>query len=292
MRRLASVSVLLAAGGVAALTPGLVQASARKAPQVCNGTPSSPGVLAGRYGSGVVVAGFCEVNDGPAHVVGPLTLKNGAVLIAAFGMKGSKLTVTGDVTVGQGATFILGCNTTSSPCFDDPNQSAPTLTSPGKVTGNVTENAPLGVIIHSSTIGGSISQTGGGGGVNCNPTGPFAAFQSPVFSAYEDDTISGNITITQVSSCWLGVIRNHIGKSLKITDESMADPDAIEIETNVIGRDLVCRHDKQHVWDSSETGESTYPRSISRNHVHHYRLGQCRTATPVTSDGVPAGGPF
>src|SRR5881275_1168589 len=99
MRRLASFSVLLAAGGALALAPGLVQASARGAAHVCSGTPSKPGVLAGRYGSGVVVKGFCEVNSGPAHVIGTLRLNQGSALIASFGMKHSKLTVTGDVVV-------------------------------------------------------------------------------------------------------------------------------------------------------------------------------------------------
>jgi hypothetical protein len=294
MRRFASFFVLLTAGGLLALMPGLVQARAHAAPHTCSGTPSSPGVLSGNYPSGVVVSGACAVNNGPAHVVGSLTLNNGSVLIAAFGMKGSRLSVSGNVTVGQGATFLLGCNTTSFPCVDDPNQSAPTLTSPGNVTGNITENAPLGVIVHSSTIGGSITETGGGGGVNCNPTGPFAAFQSPVFSDYEDNTITGGVTITQVTSCWLGVIRNHIGKSLTISNNSMADPDAIEIEKNVIKRNLVCRRNKQHVWDSADSSPTgaLYPRSIGRNKVGHYREGQCLTATPLTPDGVPAGGPF
>lgn len=294
MRRLASFFVLLAAGGLLALTPGLVQARAHSGPHPCIGTPSNPGVLSGNYSSGVVVSGFCAVNNGPAKVVGPLVLKPGSALIAAFGMKGSKLTVNGDVTVRRGATMLLGCNTTSFPCVDDPNQSAPTLTSPGTVTGNVTENAPLGVIIHSSTIGGSITETGGGGGMNCNPTGPFAAFQSPVFSDYEDNTITGGITISQVTSCWLGVIRNHIGKSLRLTSNSMADPDAIEIEKNVIRRNLACFQNKQHVWDSADASPTgaLYPRTIGRNKVGHYRLGQCLTAGPVTPDGVPVGGPF
>jgi len=292
MRRAASLAVVVIGGAVLALSPGLGLANARSRAHVCSGTPSNPGVLAGQYGSGVVVNGSCVVNNGPAHVVGPLTLKSGAVLIAAFGMKGSKLSVTGDVTVQKGATMLLGCNTTSFACVDDPNQSAPTLTSPGSVTGNVTEKAPLGVIIHSSTIGGSIKETGGGGGMNCSPTGPFAAFQSPVFSDYEDNTITGGITISHVTSCWLGVIRNHIGKSLRLTSNSMADPDAIEIEKNVIARNLACFNNKQHVWDSADTGPGLYPRAIGRNTVHHYRLGQCLTAGPLTPDGVPAGGPF
>jgi hypothetical protein len=294
MRRLASGSVLLAGVAFLALMPGLVQASARRAPHVCTGTTTKPGVLTGRYGSGVVVKGFCEVNSGPAHVIGTLKLGHGAALIAAFGKHHSKLTVTGDVTVGRGASLDLGCNTTSNPCADDPNQNKPTLTGPGTVTGDITSTSPLGVIIHSTTIGGDVTQTGGGGGLSCAPpkTGPFSLFMSPVFSDYEDNTISGNLTVTKLTSCYLGIIRNH-ASTLKVTYDSMGDPDAIEIEANVIKHNLACWHDKQHVWDSHETTQTgIYPRALSRNIVHGKRMGQCQKAGPLTADGPPAGGPF
>jgi hypothetical protein len=245
----------------------------------------------------VVVNGLCEVNDGVAHVIGPLTLKSGSALIAAFGMKHSKLTVDGNVTVGQGATFVLGCNTTSFACADDPNQSHPTLSSSPVVTGNITENAPLGVIIHSTRIGGGITQTGGGGGLSCVPpkTGPFAAFHSPVYSDYEDNTIAGNVTVTQITTCYLGIIRDHVGNTMKVTYDSMGDPDAIELESNVIKHNLVCFHDKQNVWDSSEKSfgqTATFPRTLHRNMVSGNRVGQCTTAGPITQGGPPVGGPF
>lgn len=297
MRRILSVAAALSAAAFLAVMPELVQASARTAPHSCTGTATKPGVLKGRYRSGVVVKGICEVNSGPAHVIGQVRLNAGAALIAAFGMKNSKLTVTGDVTVGKGAVFVLGCNTTSFPCADDPNQNAPTLMSPGKVTGDITENAPLGVIIHSSTIGGDITQTGGGGGLSCATpkTGPFAAFHSPVYSDYEDNTISGDLTVTKLNTCYLGIIRNHVAQSVKVTYNTMADPDAIEIETNVIKENLACWHDKQHVWDSAEASfnqPGIYPRKLGRNTVQGKRLGQCRKATPLTQGGPPAGGPF
>jgi hypothetical protein len=34
---------------------------------------------------------------------------------------------------------------------------------------------------------------GGGGGVTCDPSGIFLAFQSPVFSDYEDSTVGGSL---------------------------------------------------------------------------------------------------
>jgi hypothetical protein len=244
----------------------------------------------------VVVKGLCEVNDGVAHVIGTLTLNSGSAMVAVFGMKHSKLTVDGNVAVGQGATFVLGCNTTSFACADDPNQSHPTLSSLPVITGNVTENAPLGVIIHSTRIGGGITETGGGGGLSCIPpkTGPFGAFHSPVYSDYEDDTITGNLTVTKVTSCYLGIARVHVN-TLKVTYDSMGDPDAIEILSNVVKHNLVCFHDKQNVWDSTEKSfnqTGTFPRTLERNMVAGNRVGQCATAGPLTQGGPPAGGPF
>ena len=297
MRRIASVSAVLTVGAVLAVMPGLVLASSRNSPHTCTGTPTKPGVLkAGSYSSGVVVKGLCEVNDGVAHVIGPLTLNSGSAMIAAYGMKHSKLTVDGNVTVGRGATFVLGCNTTSFPCADDPNQNAPTLSSLPVVTGNVTENAPLGVIIHSTKLGGGITQTGGGGGVSCAvpTTGPFAAFKSQIYSDYEDDTITGNLVVNKITTCYLGIARVHVN-TMKVTYDTMGDPDAIEITSNVVKHNLVCSHDKQNVWDSSEKSFSqtgTYPRTLKRNTVDGKREGQCSKAGPLTAGGPPAGGPF
>jgi hypothetical protein len=192
---------------------------------------------------------------------------------------------------------VLGCNTTSFACVDDPNQSHPTLSSSPVVSGNVSENAPLGVIIHSTKIGGGITQTGGGGGLSCAPpkTGPFSVFHSPVYSDYEDNTVTGNLIVTHVTSCYLGIIRDHVGNNMKVTYDSMGDPDAIEIESNVIKHNLACIHDTQHVWDSSEIPQNgpIFPRALHRNTVDGTRSGQCVKAGPLTSPtGAPAGGPF
>jgi hypothetical protein len=179
-------------------------------------------VLKGRYPNGVTVKGFCFVNRGPARVTGTLDLQPGSALAAAFGMHHSRLTVIGHVVVERGATLLLGCNTTSSPCIDDPANSnhnaKPTLHSSGRVTGSITGSNALGIIIHSTTIGGSVSQSGGGGGHTCRPpkTGPFALFHSPVFSAYEDSTIDENLSITGLRSCWMGVARVSV-KSISLT---------------------------------------------------------------------------
>jgi hypothetical protein len=158
----------------------------------------------------------------------------------------------------------------------------------------VISNAPLGVIIHSTKIGGSVTQTGGGGGLSCAPLKTNPAFAFGVYSDYEDNTITGNLTVTQVTSCYLGIIRDHVGNTMKVTYDSMADPDAIEIGTNVIKHNLACWHDKQHVWDSNEIPQNgaIYPRKLDRNTVDGTRKGQCVKAGPLTQGGPPAGGAF
>ena len=267
-------------------------------PHACSGT-LKPGVLAGTYPAGVVVSGVCDVNAGKAHVDGKLTLNSGSVLIAAFGLNhvtkhgGSTLDVKGSVIVGKAATLVLGCNPTHFPCVDD-NQHHPKLFSRPTISGNLTVTSPLGVVVHSLTIGGNIKQTGGGGGKSCTPpkTGPFAKFKSPVYSAYENSLISGSVSISNLKSCWLGVNESHIAGSLSLVNDQLADPDAIEILANRIGKNLSCT-DNSMVWDSVEISmSSTFPRAPQPNTVLGTRGGQCVLASPATMGGPTGPGPF
>jgi hypothetical protein len=290
VRRLAMV----AAGSVALAVA--IPASAA-GPQTCKGTAKKPGVLAGgTYKAGVVVSGTCEVNAGKAHVEGALTLEPKSALVAAFALNdrthhgASGLTVTGDVIVGKGATLIAGCSPREFACIDD--MTKPTKTSPVRISGKLTATSPLGVDLHNATVGASITQTGGGGGVNCNPQGIFKLFKSPAYSAYEDSTVAGNIAISNMRSCWLGVARVHVGGALSFTNDKFSDGDAIEILSNRIGRNLVCKGNSS-VWDSAETtmtGE--YPRMPAPNKVHGKRSGQCKLASPATMGGPSGPGPF
>ena len=73
-------------------------------------------------------------------------------------------------------------------------------------------NQPLGVIVHNFTVGGDVIQTGGGGGVNCNPQGVFKLFQSPVYSTYEVGSVGGDVRISSVHSCWMGIVQTAGGQ--------------------------------------------------------------------------------
>ncbi len=286
----AAAGALLAGAGYAVTAP-LPSLAAGGGTHVCSGSPSAPGVLAGSYGT-VAVSGICFVNSGPAVVHGDLTVRPGGALLAAFALNdrtrsgSSHLTVTGDINVEKGGTMILGCFATSFACLDDPDQSNPTLNSHSHVEGDIVATDPLGVILHNVRVDGSVSQVGGGGGHNCNPSGIFAVFGSPVYSDYEDSGIGGSLSISRLTSCWLGVARVNVYGSLSFSDDHLADPDAIEILSNFVAHNLSCTGNSM-VWDSGDQTDNLYPRVLERNHVAGERSGQCVLSSPVKPGGTP-----
>lgn len=292
---LASVGLL--AGLLAATT---ATAAASEGTYTCSGTlnPFAPGVLSGTHGD-VRVVGACAVNGGPAVVRGDLTVTPGSTLVAAFafndvaGTGVSNLTVWGDVRVGKGAVAVIGCHPVSFSCIDDPNNGSTGVGSHDRIGGDLTSSWPLGVIVHNASIGEDVRETGGGGGLNCNPAGVFAMFKSPVYSAYEDSTIRGDVTVTGLTSCWMGLNRLNVRGDMRLINNQLADPDAIEILANHISGDLVCRKNSM-VWDNAEVGfPGLFPRTPPMtNTVRGERYGQCVLSSPV-HQGDPLGpGPF
>lgn len=258
---------------------------------MCSGTLDSPGTLVGTISGNVTVQGACAVDAGPAVVMGNLRVSPGSVLVAAFGSGGSSLTVDGNLHVQNGGTAILGCNPESFACIDD-DQENPTLTSNVSVGGNFVASQALGVIVHSATIRKNFEQHGGGGGFTCDSSpGIFALFQSPVFSALEDSSVGRNLSITNVSSCWLGTARVDIHRNASYVGNQMADPDALEIVSNTIHGNLNCRGNSM-VWDSGDVGDSLFPRQPQPNTVLGERHGQCVLSSPMTDGGPLGPGPF
>ncbi len=284
---------MLAAGPVTAAGAAVTGQKAA----VCSGTPKSPGVLAGRYSSDVVVKGACEVNAGRAVVGGDLRLNPGSALLAVFalndktGSGSSSLSVRGDVRVGMGATLLMGCDPQSFPCLDDPHPKAPTLSSHATVGRNMISFRPLGVIVHNTSIGGYVNQFAGGGGRTCTPSGVFKLFKSPVYSTYEDSSVRGSVKVSGVRSCWMGMARLHVGGTMVVWNNKLADPDAIEILANHIGGDLVCSRNSR-TWDSADVGQHLFPRKPEPNTVAGHRFGQCVLSSPTKPGGHPGPGPF
>jgi len=146
--------------------------------------------------------------------------------------------------------------------------------------------------VHNFTVTGDVIQTGGGGGRNCTPQGIFTAFGSAVYSTYEVGTVGGDIRISSVQSCWMGIVQTKVGNTMVMYFNKLADRDAIEILANNITGNLICRGNSM-TWNSSEASFShLFPRDPQPNTVGRNRKGQCVLASP-TSPGGPLGpGPF
>ena len=54
-----------------------------------------------------------------------------------------------------------------------------------------------------------------------------AAYGGPFYSVMEDTAIGGNLGIRGLHSCWLGVIRNHVGGTVRLIGNRFGDPDAM-----------------------------------------------------------------
>ena len=276
MLRLAAItslalSTLVIGAGAAAASEGH-----HAQPSTCTGTLSAPGVLAGTYRGDVVVTGVCAVNGGAAVIRGDLILAPGSALNATFALNDvagtgtSSLTVKGDVKVGNGATLGMGCEPVFSPCTDDPKAATGgTLTGKNHVSGDVRASQALALIIHASTIEGDVSQRGGGGGVNCDipATGIFAVLHSPVFSDYENNTIGGDLNVTGLQTCWSGSLRNHVRGDLFDANNTMFDPDAGEVLTNVVHGNIACFNNSPVVQYGDSMG--------SPNQVRGRAFGEC-----------------
>jgi len=267
-------------GALAALVLTAGASAGVSTPTTCTGTFDSPGELSGSY-SNVAVRGFCSVS-GSTTISGHLTLNPGSTLAAIFA--GANLTVAGNVDMLRDATLFAGCNPDQSPCLDDASGSSTT-----EIGGSLLESRSLGAVLHGVTVDGNVIALGGGGGVTCDPVGIFAQLDSPAFSAYESMQVGGSILIAGYRSCWLGVNHNQIDGSVALANNDLADPDAIEVLDNTIGRNLVCFRNSM-VWDSADITEELYPRMWEPNTVEGKRAGQCVVAPPIDSPtGVSPG---
>jgi hypothetical protein len=265
---LGAVAAVLMAAGAASAAP----------PYTCSGTLDNPGVLSGAYSTNVFVSGACTTGA-PTTVRGNVFLKPGSVFIA------DEFTATGNIHVGSGATLVGG------PTEEGEGESGPPPPPSFHVGRNLIATQPLGVVLHGSDITGNVVETGGGGGFNCDPTGVFTLFDSPVFSVIgEGSHVGGNVTITGLTSCWLGLTHSRFDGSIHVLNNQLADPDAIEILDNDIAGNIVCEKNSM-TWDSADITEALYPRMWEPNRVSGKRVGQCVVAPPLTADGTSPG-PF
>ena len=236
-------------------------ASAAPAPDaVCHGGS----VAAGTYHT-LTIAGICSIDSGNVHVWDNLTVRSGGALLAAFG--GSDVTVGHNVVVRAKGILVLGCEAENFICFNDPDQTVGTLNTNDRIGGSLIASNALMVLAHRNHITGSVTQSGGGGGVNCTtfplgPTGP------PAYSTYEDNFIGRGATVVGLHTCWLGFIRNTVRGNVVYSSNILADPDANEVVTNTIKGNLICTGNKPAVQIGDSGG--------SPNIVSGRAFGQCR----------------
>ena len=247
--------------GVGLAMPGT--ASAVPSDATCVGGPVAPGT----YGN-LEIAGVCMAVDGDVHVMGSLTVDSGATLIAVF--SSSNVTIDGNAVVSPGGSMFLGCEPEAFPCFDDPSG---LLATHDVIRGTLVANGALASVVHHSTIGSGLRQSGGGGGVTCDTPIPGAPPFLPAYSDYEDNAISGGVTVSNLTTCWLGLFRNHVNGTVNYNNNKLADPDANEVANNTVRGSLKCTGNDPAVQIGDSGG--------GPNTVTGMVTGQC--ANPVIS---------
>jgi hypothetical protein len=295
-------ALILAAGGLLSA----VGTSAASAASTGSGNSSDStytcakgNIPPGTYAS-MVITGVCYMPAGNITVRGNLTVAPGALLDAAT--RGdpadspalpATVVVGGNVSVGKGAVLIFGCSPNIF-CTDPP------AITYDHIGGDLNATGALGVVVHSASIQGSVSLQGGGGGVNCNSTpvtppakegapAPWSEDASldftPVYSDFEDTSIGGNLSIVGLESCWLGSLRDQIGGSATFTNNTMADPDALEIDNNLIGTNMTCSGNSAGGVSTVQFGDGV----SAPNMVGGSALGQCGFDVQVLNPAPEAG---
>jgi hypothetical protein len=225
----------------------------------CSGGAIAPGVY-----NGLTVTGDCTIT-GDVTINGRVTVAKGADLEAAF--LGTRLTVNGDVKVGQGATLGLGCSFGFHDCGFNP-----TLW-PGNVTvnGNIIATQALTLYLDFSTVHGNVT-VNGGGDITLVDHG---AVQDGLVLPIKDNVIDGNVMVQGWEGAWFGIIRNHVGGNVKAThtvgtrldQDTLTFLDSTEIVTNVIGGNLICEQNSPPAQIADSGG--------SANTVGGNKIGEC-----------------
>ena len=267
----------------------------------CSGgnTPQTAGgIPPGTYSSVTVVKGICAAPGG-VTVTGNLTVLPNATLAANFGSANPApptLTVDGNLVVEPSGTAFLGCSPASQ-CLNDPAQSPspPTFVGTTATKGSILANDALGVVVHSSTVGGDFRIAGGGGLAHPTPAclstpapGVFGTIGAPVFSDIEDSTVGGNISVTNLSSCWLGSLRDKVSGSATYIHDTLGDPDADEFISNTVGGNMICVGDEPAV----QFGDSALEFSNHPNRITGYAVGECSFSVEQPNPAFSPPSPF
>lgn len=225
-------------------------------PPIC----SSAGMaLSGSHGN-LTITGNAYVASGTTLTVsGNLTLAPGACL-DAFTV--STVIVSGNVLVGRGAFFALGCTPTAlkptvPPCF--------TSTTHDVVGGSILAELPLGLLLGGDRIFGSVISYAGGDPTLSNPALVFAV---------EDNTIGRDLVVYRWQGAWFGALRNTVGGSVFLSGNvgtrlgmKSGMPDSTEVGSNIVIGNLICLHNMP----AAQIGDSP----TGPNTVFGRKKGEC-----------------
>jgi hypothetical protein len=248
----AMVVALLGVTGIASAAPS------GASPYTCTGGD----IPSGNYAS-ITVTGFCDVvPNAVINVTGNLNVAAGALFDAQSAP--STITVGHNVTAGAGSLLGLGCQPfgfvphAAHPCTAEGYQDGHSVIT---VDGNVTATDSFLVLLNGITVNRNVTLTGGGGGGSGGN-----------FWAEKNDTIGGNLTISDVTADFFGLEFSTIAGNATLTNITALDPDdggfgAVNIVVNTIGRNLNCENLGPRLSGGTFPGEF--------NTVGHNTTGQC-----------------
>ena len=158
--------------------------------------------------------------DGP---LAPGTYTKVVVPADAFCFSDGPITIRAGLSIGAGATFVLG------------SEESPGST--GTISGGIHATNARSVQIHFATIHGPVDIQGGSG-----PFGGPLCFEGMclTWNTIEDSQINGPVTIDGYDGFWMGFIRNHVNGAVRLNNNVLVDPDGNEYVTNTINGSLSC----------------------------------------------------
>ena len=249
-----------------------VSAKPSVSPSAKSASKCSGGDLSGTYSSGLTITGVCYIPNGNSVTVdGNLTVAKGAMLDAispgGTGVLGTalpgNLDVTGSIKVSSGAALLLGWCTEPDQGYGYENCDSSKLgSSDDSVGGNITSSGALAVIVHNVDVSGGITLSGGGGGDNCTKPALFTQDTDPAvngsvsigydflalnYSDLESNTVSKNVSVTGLKSCYFGGLRDDVAGNFVFSHDTTSNADSNEVIGNEIHHNVSCVGDSPAV---------------------------------------------
>jgi hypothetical protein len=189
-------------------------------------------IPSGNYAS-ITVAGVCDVPDNAViNVSGNINVLPGAFLDAQSAP--STITVGHNVTAADGSALGLGCQPdgihAGHACTIDPTGSSDVT-----IEGNISTTNAYAVLLNGITVDGTVTLTGGGSGYNAG-----------IPWTVKNDTIKGNLSVSNLVTDWIGVLFNTIDGNANLTNITVTDPTdpfgppTMQIALNNVGKNLNC----------------------------------------------------